>query len=659
MIAMAENGIDVSHLADGTYTVEIEMWTASFNGLSMSNGAIHPQATLKVKDQIGTMTIDFKPIMQLGYYGSLFQLWVFDGNTPADGKATYTAHSGDPSYMHEAAYPSFQIVNFNSGAVKPIEGLPAEQPTLENEVRPAAASITLPYMGSSNDYNKIYCYLGVDMMRQIGVGDQPAILYIKYSTLKAESVNETLSTDTSPMNLLIGGKQMTEAKVLGGSGWTITAESNMPDVASVSMEQGKITVTGLRQGSATITVTASKDGQSSLRKEFTVNVAPTGSTAVKASGGTVTGGMAQYTIDGNFIVTNESSVYAIGDEITIAADHAASGAEITITADAARTLSAASKSIVVQTAQGSIALNPALMRIVSARALGSYFHVAMNGVAAADRMFRLLDLPEPAAGTKDVQAGDLTIRNLTYSYGGGKDALKNVTLTVRKGGFVSICGASGCGKSTLAAILSGVRSGYKGSAAIGGTELQDASPESLRHQLTVVSANSYLFAGTVRQALREGAPGVPDEALLEVLERVKLLDFVMEQGGLDMPLAERASNLSGGQRQRLALARALLKDSPIYIFDEATSNIDSESEESIMEAIYGLKGRHTVLLISHRLANAVHSDRIAFLKNGVLWECGTHEELLKENNGYAAMYSAQRKLEDLERKEDLKCGETA
>ncbi|MDO4314359.1 MAG: ABC transporter ATP-binding protein/permease [Oscillospiraceae bacterium] len=296
---------------------------------------------------------------------------------------------------------------------------------------------------------------------------------------------------------------------------------------------------------------------------------------------------------------------------------------------------------------------------LSMRALGSYFHTAMNGVAASERMFRLLDLPEPEQGPHTARAGDIALRCLSYSYGGGKRALENVTLTASQGAFVSICGESGCGKSTLAAVLSGLRTGYEGECVIGGVELRDASPESLRKLVTVVSANSYLFAGTVRETLREAAPEAPDAALLEVLHRVNLLDFVMEQGGLDMELSERAANLSGGQRQRLALARALLKDSPIYIFDEATSNIDAESEGAIMEAVYGLKGRHTVLLISHRLANVVGSDQIVFLSHGRLLEWGTHEELMQKNGGYAAMFSAQQALENMGKERRAKCGETA
>ena len=284
---------------------------------------------------------------------------------------------------------------------------------------------------------------------------------------------------------------------------------------------------------------------------------------------------------------------------------------------------------------------------LSMRALGSYFHVAMNGMAASDRMFRLLDLPEPKSGSETLTNGDLVLSNVTFSYGGDKKALENISLTVPKGSFVSIAGESGCGKSTTAALLSGLKDGYEGSISIGGTERRNASRESLSQLMTVVSSSSYLFAGTVCSTLLEGKPDATDTEMKQALERVNLWDFVESQGGLQMPLTERAANLSGGQRQRLALARALLKNSPIYIFDEATSNIDADSEEIIMEAIHSLKGSHTILLISHRLANVVGSDAIAFLEHGKLTEQGSHEALMEQNGAYAALYKAQKSLEQL------------
>lgn len=279
------------------------------------------------------------------------------------------------------------------------------------------------------------------------------------------------------------------------------------------------------------------------------------------------------------------------------------------------------------------------------RALGSYFHAAMNGVAASERMFRLLDLPEREDGKENAENGTITMEKLAFSYGGEKRALNGVSLMIPKGSLVSVVGESGCGKSTLAAILSGVRSGYEGSVKLGETELKNASSESLRRLVTAVSSGSYLFAGTVRECLREGKESASDPEMIEALKTAALWDFIAAQGGLDFVLSERAENLSGGQRQRLALARALLKNSPVYLFDEATSNIDAESEAAIMDAVDKMRGTHTVILISHRLANVVNSDLIAYLEGGVLKETGTHNGLLEQNGGYAALYRAQEALE--------------
>lgn len=279
------------------------------------------------------------------------------------------------------------------------------------------------------------------------------------------------------------------------------------------------------------------------------------------------------------------------------------------------------------------------------RSLGSFFHVAMNGMAASDRMLRLLDLPEPDQGQTELTNGAITVQGLSFSYGGDKTALSELDCTIPQGCFFAVVGRSGCGKSTLAAILSGVQVHYRGSVRINGTELREGTAESLRHLMTVVSSNSYLFGGSVRSTLLEGKPDAVETELRDALRRVNLLEFVDAQGGLDMPLLERAANLSGGQRQRLALARALLKDSPIYIFDEATSNIDAESEEDIMRVIRSLKGSHTVLLISHRLANVVEADKILYLEHGHLREAGTHRDLMRSGQGYAAMFLAQQELE--------------
>lgn len=279
------------------------------------------------------------------------------------------------------------------------------------------------------------------------------------------------------------------------------------------------------------------------------------------------------------------------------------------------------------------------------RQLGSFFHIAMNGMAASDKIFRLLDLSEPAHGGVSCPAGDIVCRGLRFSYEPEREILHGVDLTIPQGKFVSLVGESGCGKSTISALLMGRNKGYTGSVAIGGAELRNIEEASLMRRITYVSHQSYLFKGTVRDNLLMGKPGASDDELWSALTQVNLADFLRGEAGLDTLLSERGENLSGGQRQRLALARALLHDSPVYIFDEATSNIDVESENAIMAQIHALAGRKTVLLISHRLANVTASDEIYVLERGNIVQHGTHEALLKQGGAYAALWSAQQVLE--------------
>ena len=279
------------------------------------------------------------------------------------------------------------------------------------------------------------------------------------------------------------------------------------------------------------------------------------------------------------------------------------------------------------------------------RQLGSFFHIAMNGMAASDKIFRLLDLSEPAHGGVSCPAGDIVCRGLRFSYEPEREILHGVDLTIPQGKFVSLVGESGCGKSTISALLMGRNKGYTGSMTVGGAELRDIEEASLMRRITYVSHQSYLFKGTVRDNLLMGKPGASDDELWSALTQVNLADFLRGKAGLDTLLSERGENLSGGQRQRLALARALLHDSPVYIFDEATSNIDVESENDIMAQIHALAGRKTVLLISHRLANVAASDEIYVLERGNIVQHGTHEALLKQGGAYTALWSAQQVLE--------------
>ena len=280
------------------------------------------------------------------------------------------------------------------------------------------------------------------------------------------------------------------------------------------------------------------------------------------------------------------------------------------------------------------------------RMLGSFFHIAMNGMAASDKIFRLLDLPEAEPKSEPVPA-DCSIRcsGLRFSYEEGREILHGVDLSFPQGSFTAIVGESGCGKSTVSSILMGRSKGYTGSVTVGGVSLSEINEASLMKHFTYVSHQSYLFKGTVRDNLLMARPDASDEALWSVLEQVNLADFLRSENGLDTKLTEKASNLSGGQCQRLALARALLHDSPVYIFDEATSNIDVESENDIMAQIHTLAKCKTVILISHRLANVVGADNIYVLDKGSIPEHGTHAELLARGGVYVRLWNAQQELE--------------
>ena len=312
-------------------------------------------------------------------------------------------------------------------------------------------------------------------------------------------------------------------------------------------------------------------------------------------------------------------------------------------------------SAVAAFAKGQITLTAALTITLLAadfflplRLLGSYFHIAMNGAASAEKIFKLLAADEPADGTQEAGA-DTTLKldHVTFGYEKDRTILHDVSLTIPQGSFVSLVGESGCGKSTIAAILSGARTGYTGSVTLGGVPVQQLRAESRLRTLTVVPHNAAIFKGTVGENLRMAAPAADDAALWAALEQVNLADFCRSQQGLETPLHEGGSNLSGGQRQRLAMARALLHDSPIYLFDEATSNVDAESENDIMAAIHSLAGKKTVILISHRLANVVGSDCIYVMENGTIAEQGRHDALLAANGAYSRLYNAQKQLENL------------
>ena len=283
------------------------------------------------------------------------------------------------------------------------------------------------------------------------------------------------------------------------------------------------------------------------------------------------------------------------------------------------------------------------------RLLGSFFHIAMNGNAAADKIFKLLDEPLPQCGKNTkIEGDDIVFSDVSFAYEPEKPVLKGISFTAEEGAFTALVGVSGCGKSTAASLMMGEgkeQDAFSGTITVGGVNIHEIAPDALYRKITRVRHDSYLFAGTVRENLCMGRVDAATEEMEAALKAVDLYDTVSEKGGLSMEITEKASNLSGGQKQRLALAKALLHDSDIYIFDEATSNVDVESENKIMEVIRELAQKKTVILISHRLANVTDADQILVMKDGVIEESGVHAKLMEKNGYYSSLYKAQQELE--------------
>lgn len=288
------------------------------------------------------------------------------------------------------------------------------------------------------------------------------------------------------------------------------------------------------------------------------------------------------------------------------------------------------------------------------RILGSFFHIGMNGMKASDRIFAFIDLLEQKRGNKKIDDNNINIslKNLSFSYEPTKEILKGINMNIPPKSFVSLVGVSGSGKSTIADILMGRNPHYSGNLKINDDEHSELKSESIMKNFTMVGHSSWIFAGTVRENLLMGNPNASVSEMNDALQKVNLLDFLNSQEGLDTKLTSNAGNLSGGQKQRLSLARALLHNTPVYIFDEATSNVDAGSEEIIMNVIHELAKEKTIILISHRLANVVKSDNIFMLKDGNIVESGVHSELMANKSAYENLFTEQMNLENFSKRRE-------
>lgn len=280
------------------------------------------------------------------------------------------------------------------------------------------------------------------------------------------------------------------------------------------------------------------------------------------------------------------------------------------------------------------------------RAFGSAFHIALNGASAGRKIMSILNTPEPIWGTEEVSDRTIKLSDVSFSYDGVRPVLKNANMTFLEKGMTAIVGESGSGKSTVVNMLSGAIRANKGIVTVGNIPLEKLLRDSFYSHLAIVSYNTYIFNETVRENFRLANKNVTDAEIYCALRKVNLLEFIMTNGSLDKPISEDANNISGGQKQRLALAVSLAADKDIYVFDEATSNIDIDSELIIMNNIKELSREKSVIVISHRLANVVSADNIYFMADGEVKESGSHAVLLREGVGYKELFTVQKNLEE-------------
>ena len=314
-----------------------------------------------------------------------------------------------------------------------------------------------------------------------------------------------------------------------------------------------------------------------------------------------------------------------------------------------------------QYSQGNITIGQVLIIIllsseffIPLRLLGSYFHVAMNGMAASDKIFNLLDTEiekienltkEEMNLLKDI---NIEIKNVDFSYNKERKVLKNVNVTIPKGKMIALVGESGCGKSTITNLLLKQEKVDSGEITLNGINLNYIPFEVLTKKVGFINHSAYIFNGTIEDNLRMGKFDANEREINEALKKANLYDFVQSlPEKLKTKVGEGGSLLSGGQKQRLALARTIITNPEIYIFDEATSNIDVESEEKIWRSIYELSENKTVIVISHRLANVKNADNIYVLDKGNIVESGSHKDLMMYNGKYAQLVNHQISLESI------------